>query len=151
MQVAVLGAGSTALANTGFRMRSSHGVCTWSAIELGRRALARVGRRAAHDIVNGTLTVAVAPSSKACSDAPWLGASGGPDEPLPSVIGDVPHGLVFFRSLGPPVEKVPISQALIRRAPGARDFTREARRVKRPGYGAVSSCVVTLAKSVNRF
>jgi opine dehydrogenase len=72
MQIAVLGAGSTALANAWFLARAGHGVRIWSVLEAERRALASIGRLSAHGIVNGTVSVTVAPSTKACLDGASL-------------------------------------------------------------------------------
>jgi opine dehydrogenase len=72
MQIAVLGAGSTALANAWFLARAGHEVRIWSALEAERRALVGIGRLTAHGIVNGTISVTVAPSARACLDGASL-------------------------------------------------------------------------------
>src|SRR5262245_33385923 len=61
MQIAGLGAGSTALANAWFLARAGHGVRLWSALEAEPRALASIGRLTAHGIVNGTVSITIAP------------------------------------------------------------------------------------------
>jgi len=92
MQIAVLGAGSTALANAWFLARAGHAVRLWSALEAVRRALASIGRRTAHGIVNDTANVTIAPSPKACLDGALLVIIAAPTfAHQPLLAGAAPH------------------------------------------------------------
>jgi opine dehydrogenase len=66
MRVAILGAGSTALANAWFLARAGHEVRIWSAFEPERGALADADGLSAAGIVDGTVRVTVAPSAETC-------------------------------------------------------------------------------------
>src|SRR5215813_4498999 len=66
MRVAVLGAGSTALANAWLLAQGGHEVRIWSAFEAERRALASAGGISAEGIMSGTVGVTVAPDTEGC-------------------------------------------------------------------------------------
>jgi opine dehydrogenase len=72
MRVAILGAGSTALANAWFLARAGHEVRIWSAFEAERGALASADGLSAEGIVDGTVRVIVAPSAETCLEGASL-------------------------------------------------------------------------------
>src|SRR5262245_25318642 len=92
MQIAGLAAGSTALANAWFLAHAGHAVRLWSALAAERRALASIGRLAAHASVNGTVSATIASSPKACLDGALLMTIAAPacaHQPL--MAGAAPH------------------------------------------------------------
>jgi opine dehydrogenase len=92
MQVAVLGAGSTALANAWFLARGGHDVRIWSAIQSERSALAGAPGVSAEGIMNGTVAVSVAPDAESCLEGASLVIIAAPAfAHLPLMTAAAPH------------------------------------------------------------
>jgi opine dehydrogenase len=92
MQVAVLGAGSTALANAWFLARGGHDVRLWSAMGSERSALAAAPGVSADGIMNGTVAVSVAPDAASCLEGASLVIIAAPAYAhLPLMTAAAPH------------------------------------------------------------